>query len=402
MPVLAQLSFLMKAQQTQVDRYLSDVKSVLPNLVVCEIDEQVGKGIFWKGPETIKKGTAVTCYAGLMSAALSEATPFSGYGYSVPAHPLFKNYSEGAMGVLQGLQGNHSRFMQHLPEAKRLEQFKLSPSVEIKNIATANVEALNMLKNGIPLVVFVATEDIPPNAQIGFDYGDSYWAQAYYYLQIKPLLFNKQGKTLEPSQYEKLVINLKVGTETVIRPLKDIMLCLLKQQEFVIINAHSLKEIVISPIELTNRVLEEIASQNPAPNSIHFHFSNWIIKTDEARNAKDYQTKFINLIHSILLKHLLSNTFDDKPAAKVKIPYIERLVYTLDQSMNANTVFITVKKMLDYAEDKEFYAKNLLEMRREIISAMKEYNSDILASKRPLQTSSQDPKDISTRSLNCS
>lgn len=382
-----QMPFLprvIKQQQQLAEKYLKEIETIIPNLVVCEINDQVGKGLFWRGPEIIKKGTAIACYAGIMDASLPGTDTFSGYGYTVPAHPLFKNHSIGARGVINGFQGNHARFIQHFPDAENLSQhFKLDPSLQEQDIATANVEALNIVYDGMPLVVLVTTEDVLPNSQFGFDYGASYWAKAYQHCQIEPLLFTKHSETLDHKKYERLNLSLILGKEAVSLPLINIMKCILANQPYTILDANTKNTIQLSPTKLTTMVIDELKKQNAEPNTISFHFLNWLFRVNEAQNsAGNYQSKFINNIHSILLKYWLLNSFDHSISAKTKIPYIDRVMSAITESMTADQVFLEVRTKLNFTDDRDFYTKQLREMRSEMISAMKTYNDDKLANNK--------------------
>jgi hypothetical protein len=378
------------AQEEKAKVYLKEIEEIIPNLVVCEIDPRVGKGLFWRGPGNIKKGTAIACYSGIMG--ISQPNSFSCYGYSVPAHPLFKNHSIAATGIIEGLNGSLARFIQHFPDATQLPQhYKLDPTIQSKDIATANVEAINLIVEGVPLVVLVATEDITPNSQIGFDYSLSYWAMAYRHLQIAPLLFNKQSEILDPTKYARLILNINIGTETAALPIIDIMECILKDMRYEIINNRNSKEgVKLSSKELTALVIAELTKQNTAPNTILSHFQKWLVTIQQSENPTiNYQEKFINAIYSILLKYWLMNTFDQSTAARIKIPYIEKILNAITDSLNADQVFLAVKQKMDYATDRDFYTKQLKEMRSEIISAMKTYNTEKLAIQNSLPSTTQ-------------
>ncbi|HHF7344265.1 TPA: hypothetical protein ACPSKB_000668 [Legionella feeleii] len=387
--ILRQMPFLpgvIKQQQQLAEKYLKEIETIIPNLVVCEINDQVGKGLFWRGPEVLKKGTAIACYAGVMDASLPGTDTFSGYGYTVPAHPLFKNHSPGARGVINGFQGNHARFIQHFPDAENFSQrFKLDPGLQEQDIATANVEALNIVYDGMPLVVLVTTEDVLPNSQFGFDYGASYWAKAYQHCQIEPLLFTRHSETLDPKTYERLDLNLILGREAVSLPLINIMKCILANQPYTLMDTNTKDIIELSPAKLTTMVVEELKKKNAAPNTIAFHFLNWLLRIKEAQNSDgNYQSKFINTIHSILLKHWLQNSFDHSISAKTKIPYIDKVMSAITESMTADQVFVEVRTKLNFTSDRDFYTKQLREMRSEMISAMKTYNEDKVASRNTL------------------
>ncbi|CDZ77319.1 hypothetical protein BN59_01602 [Legionella massiliensis] len=379
---ISNLPALIQQQKKAAEKYLKQVETVIPNLVVCDINDQVGKGLFWRGPGILKKGTAIACYSGIMDASLSGVANFSGYGYTVPAHPLFKNYSSGARGVINGFQGNHARFVQHFPDAESLsKEFKFDSSLQLQDIATANVDAYNFVYEGMPLVILITKEDVLPNSQFGFDYGANYWAKAYQCSQIEPLLFTKHAEVLDPTKYERLNINLVLSGEAISLPFNEVMEHILANEPYIIQDANTKNIVQLSLKKLIPMVIEELQKQNGAPNSISFHFLNWLIKSNQVQSStENYQSKFINNIHSILLKHWLKNSFEGSVSAKAKVPYIDRILGQITESMTADKVFLAVKMALDYTESKDFYAKQLQEMRREIIGAMKIYNADKVSS----------------------
>ncbi len=383
------LDQIVSMQEEQAKIYLEEIKINAPNLVVCA-NPKVGNGLHWRGPGIIKKGTAVIHYSAGIMDALSP-TYYSSYLYSVHGHPLFKDLSVSASGTIDGLHGGLARFVQHAPDRQQLSEcYSFKATVQTENIATANVELLYLLYQGMPLVVLVATEDIQPNSQIFFDYELSYWAITYGHSGIQPLLFNKQSEILDSSSYEKLFIFLKINDEMRSLSFKNIFDSVSGRLDFESINTNDYKKNkLFSYNQLMDLVIAELKQQNiipgiDTPSSI---LLQWLETVKKAENSElSYQEEFKTSIYSILLKYRLENTFKQNTQ---KIDYIDKILKAAKTSTTASSLYSSVRTTMNYGEDKDFYTKQLSPMRVEIVAAMQAYYKEQQSANQPKQVATQ-------------
>ncbi len=308
------------------------------------------------------------------------------------AHPLFKDSSVFARGNIDGLHGGLARFVQHAPPDRQQlsECYAFNANVQTENIATANVEAQELIYQGMPLVVLVATEDIQPNSQIYFDYELSYWAIAYSHSGIYPLLFNKQSEILDSSSYEKLFIFLTIDDVKVPLPFKTIFNSVSNREDHQIVNEATCKKSkVFSYDQFMDLVIAGFKQQNiipgiDTPSSI---LLQWLETVKKAENSElSYQEEFKTSIYSILLKYRLENTFKQNTQ---KIDYIDKILKAAKTSTTASSLYSSVRTTMNYGEDKDFYTKQLSPMRVEIVAAMQAYYKEQQSANQPKQVATQ-------------
>lgn len=174
------------------------LQSRLTDLIICELDKKVGKGVFLaKNAAVIKEGTLLGIYAGELKNIK-------------PKDPSYTLSLRGLAECTQHLYidskkiGNIFRFVQDLPKNEELDNSEV-PLPLLKHIVTENIKVLGGWYQNYPVCAFVALKDILPGEQLGFSYGSSYW-QAY---KKKRCVFNQAGEVIGYFVNPQRIIEIK-------------------------------------------------------------------------------------------------------------------------------------------------------------------------------------------------
>jgi|GEM_PF-3150946 len=175
-------------------------KNPLNHLVVCNLGEEVGYGLFTTQP--IPKKTILFLYSGVIKTGLMALSPDNYY------FEWLKESSLGATRISAWKTGGLARFLSHLPlDETTLAEYKEEPQGNLcdlsgiefhredirENIATANTALVGVIFQGIPVQVVYTLRDVAAFEQLGYSYGSSYWKDR----NKQPRLFFRDG-TLVP------------------------------------------------------------------------------------------------------------------------------------------------------------------------------------------------------------
>lgn len=191
-----------------INPILEQVKEISQHLVACKLinsstgqpDPKLGRGVFTTKP--IKKGQPIAIYTGVHSELQRRGETRTDYSfaYRAPTGADIIIDSEDYRGM--------AGIIQHKPPASpksgtdtevSLADYTFHSEETRKQISTANARyKIREIEGGVPLLIIEATEDIPAYTEIGYDYSMEYWAGR----EEIPLLFDKNGATVDPSHYK--------------------------------------------------------------------------------------------------------------------------------------------------------------------------------------------------------
>lgn len=179
----------LKFTQSMLKHLKHRLQNPLTSLVVCEIDTQVGKGLFLDVNEKmLPKDTLLGIYAGKLQQGKKPAQ--ASYLMSLWGVDGFKDIQTSSF-IDAREYGNFFRFMQDLPSEEELQATTVS--LEMKNqVATENITTLGGLYRGYPVMCFMALRDIHPGEQLGYSYRGNYWEHTIEQRRV----FNKWGRVI--------------------------------------------------------------------------------------------------------------------------------------------------------------------------------------------------------------
>lgn len=212
-----------------VNRYASDANAVIDKLVLCNMGDNVGWGVFAR--QDIPANTVLAIYAGekvkrdeqlfdeygLESDDKNYTTSASQYGgiarffQHAPLNPMHKaralarKQTASRVKALQ-LAGQYLQRMRESAKEAFIEMDSLeflNPAAE-KNMAWENTETENVCVSGVNMRIFSARQTIPAGEPITFSYGIGYWAGR----DAVPELFERSGKIIDHSCYKRKYITV--------------------------------------------------------------------------------------------------------------------------------------------------------------------------------------------------
>jgi hypothetical protein len=213
-----------KISEKKANTIFNDIEKNYQRMAICYMNNKVGHGVF--ATEEIPVGSYVAFYSGEISYADEEITladdDINRSMYYIQADITYKDKEKNLQGLIDGnidakYFGNISRFFQHLPSQKKIDDHKLT---NIHNYTFINeqisekiaIENLNVTPytfKGRPLLLFMASRTIMQGDIMGFDYGKPYWLGC----DITPSLFYRNGSLVNSDLYtmKKIAITLKIG-----------------------------------------------------------------------------------------------------------------------------------------------------------------------------------------------
>ena len=138
----------MKDDASDVYAQAIEVKDIVININGKSVVE---KGVFAK--KTIRKGQVIGVYGGELLPIHGLQEKDKEYLFEFPGTPFSAWAIDGAF------KGNFTRFMNHCDPKKE------------------NVSSVEFFYEGIPRVIFIASQKIDPGMQLMYDYGDTYWEE---------------------------------------------------------------------------------------------------------------------------------------------------------------------------------------------------------------------------------
>ena len=344
--------------EKQCGAFLASSNKYTRRLVIRNINDIIGKGVYVAEKEVIKKGEIVSSYPGKY-----ETSNFGDkrYGLKVPKHCIFSStFSSSADGHIDAKYfGSISRFFNDLPKKEELAMYYNIPKTVLEKIVTANLILKRRYYQGCPIPFFIATEDIEGNMQLGFSYGIGYFASAEYLYGIKRCFFDKDNNLIDEKSYTPKFYNLaiKIGNTTdtaatVAIKIKDLKDCIIFNKPYT--PPHT-ENFVLSPFQLILMLVKK--------------FSSIDLKKEEGGKCK-----FSCSIRLILADYLVENAYNsntEKQCAMLK-KFQDSIANIKDN--DADTIYESVFQEF-YEENKQFYIKNLPSIRQEIIDVMHNYKN---------------------------
>jgi len=170
--------------ETRINRgeFAEAMRQVTQNtskLLLVKISDEVGYGVKLNPyAQPLKQGEFVTVYAGEQKNYTNDRYKLKGFSAKE--------------------RGNMGRFFSHLPTRFQLLQYEFDSSVNVNEVATANLYVGDLgNKNNYP--VLCANADIKPGEVMGFSYGYDYWSAC----NVEPKLFTMSGEIIDEKLYSR-------------------------------------------------------------------------------------------------------------------------------------------------------------------------------------------------------
>lgn len=199
-PLLARISHLTEnswcpiLSRDDIEKNYQTLDHPEGKLITAYLSESAGYGIIANCD--IPKGTILCTYAGIIYNTKQVAEDDDYCTTVILPYDNVTSFSANMVqysaGISSAIQGNLSRFFQHLP--------KSDPDYP-EIIATENltiVEAFDKQKE-LPIAYAITTQDIKAGEPLGFDYGSEYWKRK----GVTPEYFTLDGKILPLQLFKK-------------------------------------------------------------------------------------------------------------------------------------------------------------------------------------------------------
>ncbi len=166
-----------KTQQDSEHELLKSIEERLRNpltsIVICEINEQVGKGVFLAlDAKPIPAGTVLGIYSGVFKKNEGKLD----YTYALSLSGIVEDSEKKKAPIIDAKDyGNIFRLLQDLPSADELQQVKDLSENQLKRLAVENVQTAGIFYQGYPIMYFKNIVPIEPGDQLGFSYRGGYW-----------------------------------------------------------------------------------------------------------------------------------------------------------------------------------------------------------------------------------
>ena len=149
------------------------LRNPLTSIVVCEINDQVGKGVFLAlDAKPLPADTILGIYSGVFKKNEGKLD----YTYALSLSGIVEDSDLKKAPIIDAKDyGNVFRLLQDLPSAEELQQIKDLSQDQLQRLAVENVQTAGIFYQGYPIMYFKTILPIEPGDQLGFSYRGGYW-----------------------------------------------------------------------------------------------------------------------------------------------------------------------------------------------------------------------------------